>query len=116
MDTWAYNLLPRRDNKKNEKECEVKESDKAFERGAPKNKNIKINLTEIMNEFNSRGELIVKTIEELGDEGLKMKADIQLPGGDNSIETLLGFLSWHETFHLGQIDLIKAAVGKGGIK
>jgi hypothetical protein len=97
------------------KECEVKENEKAFERGAPKNKSIKVNLAETMNDFLTRGELIANTINELGDTILKEPCGMELPGG-NDIETLLAFLSWHEIFHLGQIDLIKAAAGKGGIK
>lgn len=102
--------------RKLKKDCEKKESEKAFERGAPKNKAIKINLAESLNDFTLRGEMIAGAIEELGDEGMKQNLDIQLPGGDNSVETYLAFLAWHETFHIGQIDLIKAAVGKGGMK
>lgn len=98
------------------KECILKESEKMFERGAPKNKNVKINLTETLNDFKLRGEIISDAIEELGDAGLQRKLEISLPGGDNSLENYLAFLSWHETFHLGQIDLILAATGKGGMK
>lgn len=101
--------------RKMEIECKVKESDKAFERGAPKNKNIKINLAETLSNFEARGELIAKTIDELGDAILKQPCGMELPGG-NDIETMLSFLTWHETFHIGQIDLIKVAVGRGGIK
>lgn len=98
------------------KDCEKKETEKAFERGAPKNKTIRINLAESLNDFSERGILIDAALEELGDEGLKTEIDIKLPGGKNDIESLIAFLAWHETFHLGQIDLIKAANGKGGIK
>lgn len=101
--------------RKMKKECEVKESDKSFERGAPKNKNIKINLAETLGNFEARGALIAKTIDELGDAILKQPCGMELPGG-NDIETMLSFLTWHETFHIGQIDLIKVAAGKGGIK
>ncbi len=102
--------------RKMKKECELKESEKMFERGAPKNKEVKINLADTLNEFAVRGELIAAAIEELNDEQLKQQLDISLPGGDNSLDNYLAFLSWHETFHIGQIDLIKAALGKGGVK
>jgi hypothetical protein len=98
------------------KECEIKENEKMFERGAPKNKDVKIILTDTLNDFSARGDIITSAIEELSDEGLKRILDIKLPGGDNSLENYHAFLSWHETFHIGQIGLIKAAVGKGGIK
>jgi uncharacterized damage-inducible protein DinB len=102
--------------RKMKKDCELKEIEKTFERGAPKNKELKINLTETLNDFSARGDLIASAIEELSGEQLKQQLDIELPGGDNSVETYLAFLSWHETFHIGQIDLIKAALGKGGVK
>lgn len=95
--------------------CEKKETEKAFDRGVPKNKNIKINFAESMNDFAVRGGKIAEAIDSLGDEILKQPCGMELPGG-NDIETLISFLSWHETFHLGQIDLIKAAAGKAGIK
>lgn len=102
--------------KKLNMECTIKEYEKSFARGAEKNRSIKVSLEEALKDLTERGELIARAIEELGEEGLKKKIDIELPGGDGSLGSYIGFLSWHETFHLGQIDLIKAACGKGGIK
>lgn len=102
--------------RKTGKECKINESEKAFERGAKKDKGIKIDFASTLDSFSTRGELIASAIEELGDEGLRKIIDIALPGGDNSLENYHAFLSWHETFHIGQIDLILAANGKGGIK
>ncbi len=97
-------------------EIEISESEKNFERGAKKNKELKVNLEESLNNFSSRGDKIITALNEMNDEDFKQNIGMELPGGKNDLEALLLFLSWHETFHLGQIDLIKAACGKGGIK
>jgi uncharacterized damage-inducible protein DinB len=98
------------------KEIEIKDFEKNFERGAKKNKELKINYEEAINNFSSRGDKIVTALSDMDDEAFKQNIGMELPDGKNDLESLLSFLSWHETFHLGQIDLIKAAVGKGGIK
>ncbi len=98
------------------KECQFREIEKAFERGAPKNKNIKMNRTDALADFIARGEKIAEAINALGEEGLKEKIDAVIPGTDGTLEGYIAYLLWHEVFHLGQIDLIKAAAGKGGIK
>jgi hypothetical protein len=97
-------------------DCPKNESEKSFERGAPKDKNVKVALSKALEDFSSRGEMIIAAVENIGEEGLKQKVDITLPGGDGTLGNLLGFLTWHKIFHLGQIDLIKAACGKGGVK
>lgn len=96
--------------------CEIGETEKMFDRGAEKRKDIKISLQDTLANYSERGEKIAETLDSFADDDLKMALDIQLPGGKNDVETFLSFLAWHETFHLGQIDLIKAATGKGGIK
>jgi uncharacterized damage-inducible protein DinB len=97
-------------------DCPLGENEKAFGRGAEKNKEIKVDLEKALNDLTMRGQMIINAIEALGSEGLKQKTDITLPGGDGTVGNYLAFLVWHETFHIGQIDLIKAAVGKGGVK
>lgn len=97
-------------------EVEIREIEKNFERGTKKNKEIKVSLDETLNDFKSRGEKIVSTIEKFSDEDFRKDVGIELPGGKSDVEAMLSFLTWHETFHIGQIDLIKAACGKGGIK
>jgi len=96
--------------------CETEEFEKAFQRGAPKNFILKVDLSKALENLENRGKLIIEGIEKAGDAELRKKIDIVLPGGDGSFLGYLTFLAWHEAFHIGQIDLIKAAVGKGGIK
>jgi hypothetical protein len=94
----------------------LKESEKQFSRGVEKNKNIKMNFIESMNEYTSRGEQIVNELNNTNEEYLRKDIKIKYQGKDLDLEGMISMLSWHETFHIGQIDLIKAAVGKGGVK
>lgn len=97
-------------------ECDIAESEKVFDRGVEKRKDLKINLEETICRYSTRGEMLTEIIKSLNDDDLKRTLAVQLPAGGNDVETYLSMIAWHETFHIGQIDLIKAAVGKGGIK
>ena len=90
----------------------VNESERIFARGTAKNKQIQLCINDIMKEISERGSLIEKLINEAPESDLKKIVDIKFPAEDNSLESLLSFLIWHETIHIGQISLIKAAVYK----
>jgi hypothetical protein len=94
----------------------VKENENQFDRGVEKNKNIIMSFDENISRYMNRGEELTKVLEGITDEELKKPVDIKLRGMDLDLEGYISMLIWHETFHIGQIDLIKAAVGKGGIK
>lgn len=96
--------------------CEIRESEKAFERGVAKNVELKINAEQALNDLASRGEQLVKHILELDETDLQQPVNMNLPGGKNDLGSGLSFAAWHETFHIGQIDLIKVAIGMEGIK
>jgi hypothetical protein len=98
------------------KAVDVKETEKQYDRGTVKNINVEIKLEEALREANSRCEELVKAINDLTDEQLKQSLDMEYQGEVYDIEKYLTRLAWHESFHLGQIDLILAALGKGGIK
>lgn len=110
--TWTRGSLLKMLNEPDE----IKDWEKQFVRGVVKNTEIKVNLEQVLNEFSKRGEAIVKAIEALDEDGLKKDIGFELPGGGRDIGTFIAFAAWHETFHMGQIDLIRAATGKGGIK
>ncbi|GAK60529.1 hypothetical protein U27_00426 [Candidatus Vecturithrix granuli] len=96
--------------------CEIHESENAFERGVEKNVELKIDVAQAIKDLMSRGEQLVKRILELDKADLQRTLDMSLPGGKNDLGSGLSFAAWHETFHIGQIDLIKVAVGMEGIK
>lgn len=95
---------------------EIRESEKAFERGVEKNVDLKINVEQARKDLMSRGDQLVKRILELDETDLQRTLDVSFPGGKNDLGSGLSFAAWHETFHIGQIDLIKVAVGMEGIK
>jgi hypothetical protein len=98
------------------KPVEIKEYEKQFERGVEKNVNIEMDLKEALNDFQYRCDELVKAIGELTEEQFKQSLGVEYQGEPYDVQKYLSRLNWHETFHLGQIDLILAAVGKGGIK
>lgn len=102
--------------KKLNSEFNTTDSEKIFARYVEKNQDIKTNKKEMLNEFATRGERLAKYISELNEDEFKYPIDFKLPDGGDDLGSYVSFVAWHESFHLGQIDLIKAANGKGGIK
>lgn len=96
--------------------CEIRESEKIFDRGVEKNVDVKIDLEQTLQELTARGEQLVNRILELDETDLQQPLDLNLPGGKNDLGSVISFAAWHEAFHIGQIDLIKVAVGLEGIK
>lgn len=92
------------------------DDEEKYKRGSVKNSSIKIDISKAMAEFKKRGTQIEKAIMNINDAILNEEIKSKLPGGGNRIKDAVIFSAWHETFHIGQIDLILAASGKGGIK
>ncbi len=92
----------------------VEKWEKDFARGVPK-QITGIDLDRVLPLFESRGNNLLACIPGLTDENLNEKSGITLPGGLDDIKGFISFLIWHETFHLGQIDLLRAGLGIGGI-
>ena len=95
---------------------EFKEYEKSYMRGAEKDITLRLNLDEAKKEFMSRGKRISKKIAVMTPADFDKIMDITLADGSNTIGGALSWLNWHEAFHFGQIDLIKVASGKNGIK
>ena len=91
-------------------------NEEIYKRGSEKDDMLKIDPQNAMDVFEKRGKQIEKAIKEIDDEILDTEIRYKIPGGGNRIRNAIVFSSWHETFHIGQIDLILAANGKGGIK
>lgn len=87
-----------------------------YKRGSEKNSNIKIDIKDTSAEFEKRGRQIINAIKSIDEEILSRELKYKLPNGGNTIRDAIVFSSWHETFHIGQIDLILAANGKSGIR
>lgn len=85
-----------------------------FSRGAEK-KASAVDLAEVLPVFLDRGGQLKEQIPLLTESRLCEKSDRTLPDGGDDLQGYVSFLLWHETFHLGQIDLIQAGLGIGGI-
>ncbi len=92
------------------------DDEEEYKRGSMKNNNIKIDPIKAMVEFKKRGTQIEEAIININETLLDEEINYKLPGGGNQVKDAILFSAWHETFHIGQIDLILAALGKGGIK
>lgn len=97
-------------------ECDVQEFEKLCERGAEKDKEFEIDIAAALELFTMRGGVIAELLEEETEKSLKEDIGRELPDGTSDIAGYLSFMAWHEGFHLGQLDLILAANGKGGIE
>jgi len=94
---------------------ELEDWEAGHERGAEKQA-VGIDLDLVLPAFENRGKLLMDRIHGLTDEFLKQKSERVLPDGGDDMGGFVSFLIWHETFHLGQIDLIQAGLGIGGIR
>lgn len=95
---------------------EISELEKIYERGSEKTDKAYLKLSDALEIFEERGNTIVKIIGGYSNDEITREIDFTLPDGSKTLDVYLKFLAWHETFHIGQIDLIVAANGTGGIK
>jgi uncharacterized damage-inducible protein DinB len=92
------------------------ENEQNYARGAEKDGSAKIHPQNALIEFQKRGVEIETALMEAAEQQLQHKIDYKLPGVGDTVADALLFIAWHESFHVGQIDLILTALGKGGIK
>ena len=96
--------------------CDTGDDEQPFARGSAKVDHVDIDLTAALNRFKQRGRGIIKGVEAITDDDLARKIGVKLPDGGDTIGDALSFYAWHEALHIGQIDLIRAANGRGGIE
>ena len=59
---------------------------------------------------------LLKTLEELTDADLKREATTRLPGSDGTVGSVLPFLAQHDSYHIGQMAILRRQVGLGAMK
>lgn len=89
--------------------------EKKFDRGAAKTEPVDVSFPELAKLFEERGAALVAAIEKLDDEAFEKQAPRQMPDGSSTLGDVLSFLVFHETLHLGQMELIKVGLGGEGI-
>lgn len=68
-------------------------------------------LTEITEEWSKYSKIFIDTLKSVDEIILKTELPIEPPTGGKTIEDLLTFVVMHETFHIGQMSIIRKALG-----
>lgn len=80
-------------------------------------KNIKYpTLSESIEQWKVYSEVLLKAISGLEEATLKKELNFTLPSGGTTIEDALVFMVLHETYHIGQISLIRKMLGYPSMK
>ncbi len=70
-------------------------------------------LPEVIDSFNNITEKIKDRFENITEEEFRAKSEYAFPGQEKTVQGSLTFLNFHETFHIGQIALIRKFLGYG---
>lgn len=68
-------------------------------------------LTDIATQFNHVTEALMAGLPKVSDETLAAASPIPIPGDKPTVADLLSFLTMHETYHIGQLGLLKKGMG-----
>jgi uncharacterized damage-inducible protein DinB len=68
---------------------------------------------EILSAWKDVSESLTSAMENVTEQQLALPAP--QPSTDGKISGLVGFLSFHETYHVGQVALLRCWLGRGGI-
>ncbi len=71
--------------------------------------------TEILAAWSRVGGLLAQRLGQLGDADLDAPAPRTFPIDDKSLRGGVGFLAYHEAYHLGQMAFVRKALGLGGL-
>ncbi|MCP5102152.1 MAG: DinB family protein [bacterium] len=67
-------------------------------------------------EWDRLGALLKDRFETITDEEVMVQTDNQFPMQEKTVRGGLAFLTWHESYHLGQVGAIRTALQKDPIK
>jgi uncharacterized damage-inducible protein DinB len=74
-----------------------------------------ISASELMDKFTLLGRLLVGRIESMGQEDLDSPLEKPMPDGADTVAGLVRFMCFHESYHLGQLGLLRRLNGKPGL-
>lgn len=66
-------------------------------------------------DFRATGEALAARLADMSDEEAQRPYPRKLPDGSTTLEGAAHFFYWHETYHLGQLGILRRACGKPGI-
>lgn len=73
-------------------------------------------LPELIQGWNQTAEKLAAALDALTAEDLLKPAPAGYPTPDQTVRGVVGFLGWHETYHVGQIGLIRRELGYTAIR
>lgn len=73
-------------------------------------------LSEIIAAWDAVSTHLLKTLMELTEEDLKREATRRLPGSDGTVASVLPFLAQHDSYHIGQMAILRRQLGLGPMK
>jgi hypothetical protein len=68
-------------------------------------------LTECRTQWTSYADIFLNAIKNADENILKSELSFQIPSGGKTIEDALVFMSMHETYHIGQMSIIRKMLG-----
>ena len=73
-------------------------------------------LAEITAAWDAVSAHLLSVFGELTDEDLKREATRRLPGSDGTVGSVLPFLAQHDSYHIGQMAILRRQLGLGAMK
>ena len=73
-------------------------------------------LAEITAAWDAVSAHLLKTLEELTEDDMKREATRRLPGSDGTVGSVLPFLAQHDSYHIGQMAILRRQLGLGAMK
>lgn len=72
-------------------------------------------LDEIRREWTKASEKLVQRLAKLTDQEALAPSPAQFPVEENSMRATVGFLAWHESYHIGQMAYLRKWLGRPGL-
>ncbi len=74
-----------------------------------------VDMQEVIASFQAAQVLMADRWEALTQEDLAIPTGRKLPDGSEDVGGAIRFLAWHETYHLGQLGLLRRMAGRPGL-
>ena len=74
-----------------------------------------LEMLEVVSAFHAAQAALAGRWEGLAPEALARATGRRLPDGSEDVGGAIRFLAWHETYHLGQLGLLRRLAGKPGV-
>lgn len=73
-------------------------------------------LTECRQQWNEYSQIFMKRLKEADEKILRTEIPFNVATGGNTVEDALHFIVMHESYHIGQMSIIRKHIGHSGMK